>query len=132
MSIWKTINSSDFTTETIQIHKEFNLDQASAGQSFIQFKSGSSVDFSNNQSGSYWDSNRINFYLTGSQFHFSSDTSSFLAGGMYGSPAFSLGSFDSNKSQYRHQFHSTGSTLSISQYYFGTGISKKSFELIDN
>ena len=67
MSVWKTINPNDFTTEIIRVHKEFNLDSSSYGQSFIQFKSGSSKDFSSNQSGSHWDSNRVHFYLSGSQ-----------------------------------------------------------------
>ena len=70
MSVWKTINPNDFSTETIQVHKKFSLDQASAGQEFLQFKSGSSEDFSSNQSGSHWDANRVHFYLSGSQFDF--------------------------------------------------------------
>ena len=49
-------------------------------QKFIQFKSGSSVEFDSNDSGSYWDANRVNFYLSGSQFDFQSSTSSFEDG----------------------------------------------------
>ena len=132
MSIWKTISQNDFTTETIQVHKEFNLDSSSYGQSFIQFKSGSSSDFPANQSGSYWDSNRVHFYLSGSQFDFSSTTSSYHGGNMYSSPGLGFGLFDSKNPQHLNKFYSTGSTLSITQQYFGNGIRRKSFELTDN
>ena len=68
MSVWKPINESDVNTHTVVVHKEFNLDSSSYGVDFIQFKSGSSTDFPTNQSGSYWDANRVNFYLSGSQY----------------------------------------------------------------
>ena len=132
MSVWKNINPSDVTVTTNVVHKQFNLDSSSHGQSFTQFYSGSSTDFEANRSGSYWDSNRLNFYLSGSQFHFSSTTSSYNQNGWYGSSAYSLGSFDTLNPQYRHKFHTTGSTLSISQYYFGDGIRRGSFKLTDN
>ena len=80
MSKWKPIDQSETTTEVITVHKSFTLDSASAGQTFIQFKSGSSTDFSSNDSGSYWDVNQVNFYLSGSLLHFASETSSYEAG----------------------------------------------------
>ena len=132
MSIWKPINNNDFTAETIQIHKEFNLSDSSHGQYFIQFKSGSSEDFLNNQNGSYWDSNRVNFYLSGSSLHYTSKTSSYHDGLQYsgiGQTAFMKGF---SRETYTHKFHSTGSTLSISQYYFGDGIGRGSFKLTYN
>ena len=132
MSVWKPINQSYTTNHTFVVHKTFNLDSGSDGQTFIQFKSGSSTDFEANQSGSYWDANRVNFYLSGSQFHYSSNTSSFYQNGWYGSPGYSLGYDDTVNPQYRHNFHSTGSTLSISQHYFGDGIRRGSFTLTDN
>ena len=132
MSVWKPINESDVNTHTVVVHKEFNLDSSSYGVDFIQFKSGSSTDFPTNQSGSYWDANRVNFYLSGSQFHYTSDTSSFYQNGYYGAPGYSLGIDDTINPQYRHKFHLTGSTLSISQKYFGDGIRRGSFTLTDN
>ena len=132
MSVWKTIKPEDVNYHTFVVHKQFNLDSSSHGQKFIQFKSGSSTDFEANQSGSYWDSNRVNFYLTGSQFHFTADTSSWSDGQDMGQPAYSFGTFDTVNQQFRHKFHSTGSTLSISQYYFGDGIRRGSFKLTDN
>ena len=70
MSKWKPIDKSEISSDSIVVHKTFNLDNSSIGQKFIQFKSGSSTDFSSNNSGSYWDANRVNFYLSGSDFHF--------------------------------------------------------------
>ena len=127
MSVWKTINQSEIVHNTINVYKEFNLDSSSYGQSFIQIKSGSSTE-----SGSYWDANRVNFYLSGSDIHFQSITSSIEAGAGYGLPAHSLAEFNSLNPTYRNKFHSTGSVLSISQKYFGDGIKRGSFELTDN
>ncbi len=132
MSIWKPINQSHTTTRTFNVHKEFRLNHNSSGQLFLRFHSGSSSDFLTKDSGSYWDANRTNFYLSGSQFHFTSDTSSYWQNGFFGSPAYSLGPDNTINPQYRHKFHVTGSTLSISQYYFGDNIKPNSFELIDN
>ena len=134
MSVWKPINQSNVSSYDVVVHKEFNLDSSSYGVDFIQFKSGSSTDFPSNQSGSYWDANRVNFYLSGSQFHYTSATSSFYQNGYYGAPDYSLGYNDTINPQYRHKFHlfSTGSSLSISQRYFGDGIRRGSFELTDN
>ena len=80
MSKWKPIDQNEITSEVITVHKSFTLDNSTSGQKFIQFKSGSSSDFSSNDSGSYWDANRINFYLSGSSFHFTSITSSYEEG----------------------------------------------------
>ena len=66
MSKWKRIDQSQVTNEQTLVYKKHKLNQSSEGQSFIQFKSGSSVDFPTNNSGSYWDANRVNFYLSGS------------------------------------------------------------------
>ena len=132
MSVWKPINQSEITYDSIIVHKTFNLDDSSYGQSFIQFKSGSSSEFSSNDSGSYWDANRVNFYLSGSQFHFQSTTSSLEQGKLYGEPGYSFLPYDSANKPYRNKFHSTGSTLSISQRHFGDAIRRESFKLTDN
>ena len=132
MSKWKPIDKSEITTEVITVHKSFTLDSASAGQTFIQFKSGSSTDFSSNDSGSYWDANRVNFYLSGSSFHFTSITSSYDEGKKFEGLSHTLFKDNPVNPTYTHKFHSTGSTLSISQYYFGDEIQRESFKLTDN
>ena len=132
MSVWKTIKPEDVNYHTFVVHKQFNLDSSSHGQKFIQFKSGSSTDFSSNNSGSYWDANRVNFYLSGSSFHYTSETSSYSDGNMF--DGFTYTAFEGyfNKPTYTHKFNLTGSTLAISQYYFGNEIEKGSFKLTDN
>ena len=91
MSVWKPINQSNVSSYDVIVHKEFNLDSSSYGVNFLQFKSGSSTDFNSEDSGSYWDANRMNFYLSGSQFHYTSNTSSFHQNAYYGAPHYSLG-----------------------------------------
>ena len=113
MSKWKPIDQSEITNEVITVHKSFTLDNSTSGQKFIQFKSGSSTDFSSNDSGSYWDTNQVNFYLSGSSLHYTSKTSSYHDGLQYsgiGQTAFMKGF---SRETYTHKFHSTGSTLSI-------------------
>ena len=132
MSKWKPIDQSEITNEVIIVHKSFTLDNSTSGQKFIQFKSGSSSDFSSNDSGSYWDTNRINFYLSGSLLHFASETSSYEAGKKFDGLSHTLFENNTINPTYTHKFHSTGSTLSISQYYFGDKIQKGSFQLTDN
>ena len=119
MSKWKPIDQSEITNEVIIVHKSFTLDNSTSGQKFIQFKSGSSTDFSSNDSGSYWDANRINFYLSGSSFHFTSTTSSYDEGKKFEGLSHTLFKDNPVNPTYTHKFHSTGSTLSITQHYFG-------------
>ena len=132
MSKWKPIDKSEITSEVIIVHKSFTLDNSTSGQKFIQFKSGSSSEFSSNDSGSYWDTNQVNFYLSGSLLHFASDTSSYLEGKRFDGLSHTLFENNTTNPTYTHKFHSTGSTLSISQYYFGDKIQKGSFQLTDN
>ena len=132
MSKWKPIDQSENTTEVIIVHKSFTLNRTTSGQKFIQFKSGSSTDFSSNNSGSYWDAARVNFYLSGSSFHFTSATSSYDEGKKFEGLSHTLFKDNPSNPTYTHKFHSTGSTLSISQYYFGDKIQKGSFQLTDN
>ena len=120
MSKLKLIEKSEDTSLVSITNKSFVLDNSSHGQKFIQFKSGSSTDFSSNDSGSYWDANRVNFYLSGSDFHFTSITSSYEDGKKFNGFNHTLFRKDTSNPIYTHKFHSTGSTLSISQYYFST------------
>ena len=135
MSKWKPIDNSEITSEVNIVHKSFTLDNSASGQKFIQFKSGSSSDFPSNNSGSYWDAARLNFYLSGSSFHFTSHTSSYLDGLRFGDLHNSFlrqYTIDTLNKTHTNKFHSTGSTLSISQYYFGDEIQRGSFTLTDN
>ena len=135
MSIWKPINQSETTSEVVTVHKSFTLDNSTSGQKFIQFKSGSSSEFSTNDSGSYWDAARVNFYLSGSSLHFTSDTSSYQDGKRFGDLHNSFlrqYTIDTLNKTHTNKFHSTGSTLSITQYYFGDEIQRGSFNLTDN
>ena len=84
MSKWKPIDQNEIINEAVVVHKSTTLDNTTSGQKFIQFKSGSSTDFSSNNSGSYWDAARLNFYLSGSSFHYTSDTSSYQDGKRFG------------------------------------------------
>ena len=77
MSKWKPIDQNETVNDFIVVHKSFTLDNSSIGQQFVQFKSGSSSDFSSNDSGSYWDANRVNFYISGSSMEFTSNSSSY-------------------------------------------------------
>ena len=134
---WKIIDKSEIVAETIIVNKKITLDQSSLGQKFIQYKSGSSVEFNSNDSGSYWGANRVNFYLTGSQFQMNADglpeTSSYWGGKKYSyiSKEFFNQEGISNP-LYNHKFNDTGSVLSVSQFYFGDQIQRGSFKLTDN
>ena len=132
MSKWKPIDRSEIVTDFIKVHKSFTLDNTSAGQKFIQFKSGSSAEFNSNDSGSHWDAARVNFYLSGSSLEFSSDSSSYDAGKKFSNLLYTFFPENPINPPYTHKFHSTGSTLSISQYYFCDSIQRKSFKLTDD
>ena len=105
MSKWKPIDQSEITNEINVLHKSFILDNSSSGQTFIQFKSGSSTDFSSNDSGSYWDANRVNFYLSGSSFHYTSETSSYNEGNMFDGLVYTAFQGYLEKPTYTHKFN---------------------------
>ena len=138
MSIWKTINPNDVANESIIVHKEYDINISGSfgndGIKIQRYQSGSEglTVKPTNTPDYLWTSNRVNFYLTGSTFDLE-DTSSTDGRPLdYGSKAFTLGSFDSVNPQYLTKFYTTGSTLSISQYYWGDSIKRGSFKLIDN
>ncbi len=108
MSIWKPVDYSQITNETILVNKTFNIDDTSYGQKFIQFKSGSSSEFNSDDSGSHWDASRLNFYLSGSDLNFQSNTSSYEGGVGIGYPAHSFLGFDSVHSSESRDFPLTG------------------------
>jgi len=124
MYVFKPINSSDIFHQEIELHKTFNLNTGSDGINSIQYISGSSVN-----SGSYWESLRVNFYLSGSD-HDNPSTSSY---GQYGIPYHSLEeTYNYTNPRHKNKFMMSGSIISIAQRYFGDYIVPKSFKLVDN
>ena len=127
MSIYKEIKSSDISVTPVQTNKSFNLSSSLNTIQSIQYRSGSS-----NLSGSYWNSLRFNFYLSGSELAKEDDK--------FNNPYYSrisdhynLNNLDNPISkQFSNKFHSSGSILSIPQKYFGEKIKQGSFKLTDN
>ena len=119
MSIYKEIKSSDISVVPVQTNKSFNLSSSLDTIQSIQFRSGSG-----NLSGSYWDSLRVNFYLSGSDL--ATEDSKF------NNPYHSRIMDNPTNKQHSNKFHSSGSVLSIPQKYFGEEIKQGSFKLTDN
>ena len=123
---YKPINPNQLTSTDLKVRKTHELQLSSEGITATQFRSGSATE---SESGSYWEALRINFYLSGSQYH---DTSSF-ATNQLGGVAHSFGSMlTGEKGQKRHKFNSSGSILSVSQRLFGEEIVRNSFKITDN
>lgn len=123
MSIYKNINPSDISTNEIEVYKTVSLHSGSDGVSSVQFRSGS-----DNISGSYWQSVRLNFYLSGSQGQGYNTPSE----SKYTNPYYSYAIYNPQNPQHVTKFHSSGSALSISQNHFGEEIKRGSFKLTDN
>ena len=119
MSIFKEIKSSDISVVPVQTNKSFNLSSSLNTIQSIQYRSGSS-----NLSGSYWNSLRMNFYLSGSDLS-TEDTK-------FNNPYHSRVMDNPINKQHVSKFHSSGSILSIPQKYFGEQIKEGSFILTDN
>jgi hypothetical protein len=120
MGIYKPIKKNDFNLDRFRLHKKFILNSGSYGISSFQFRSGST-----GLSGSYYDSLRTNFYLSGSSLAQGFDK------GKFNSPYHSFGLYDPHNPQHKNKFHSSGSVISITQKYFGEKIKEGSFELTD-
>ena len=119
MSIYKEIKSSDISVVPVQTNKSFNLSSSLDTIQSIQFRSGSG-----NLSGSYWESLRINFYLSGSDLA--------TKDSKFNDPYHSRVMDNPTNKQHSNKFHSSGSVLSIPQKYFGEEIKQGSFKLTDN
>ena len=127
MSIYKEIKSSDISVTPVQTNKSFKLSSSLNTIQSIQYRSGSS-----NLSGSYWNSLRFNFYLSGSELAKEDDN--------FNNPYYSMISDHYNlnnlanpiSKQFSNKFHSSGSILSIPQKFFGEKIKQGSFKLTDN
>ena len=100
MSIYKEIKSSDISVKPVQTNKSFNLSSSLDTIQSIQFRSGSG-----NLSGSYWESLRINFYLSGSDL--ATEDSKF------NNPYHSRIMDNPTNKQHSNKFHSSGSVISI-------------------
>ena len=120
MAIFKPIKQNDKNVERFRLHKKFILDSGSYGISSFQFRSGST-----DLSGSYYESLRMNYYLSGSELARGFDK------GKFNNPYHSFGLYNHNNPQYRNKFHSSGSVISITQKYFGEKIKEGSFTLTD-
>jgi hypothetical protein len=124
MSIYKNINPTDISTNAIEVYKTISLHSGSDGVNSVQFMSGSV----NTISRSYWESARFNFYLSGSKGRGYNTFSE----SKYTNPYYSHAIYNPQNPQHVNKFHSTGSTISISQNHFGERIKKGSFKLTDN
>ena len=119
MSIYKEIKSSDISVVPVQANKSFSLSSSLNTIQSIQFRSGS-----DNRSGSYWSSLRVNFYLSGSDLAKEDNK--------FNNPYHSKIMDNPINKQHSNKFHSSGSVLSIPQKYFGEEIKQGSFKLTDN
>tara|TARA_Y100001963_G_scaffold135361_1_gene196884 strand:- start:51 stop:965 length:915 start_codon:yes stop_codon:yes gene_type:complete len=126
MSIFKGIKPSSISLNEIEIYNPLSLDTNSIGIKSIPYRSGS---FENdgrtyNISGSYWNSLFVNFYLSGSSRNGREKK--------YNFKKHSLGLYNSKFPQHKNKFHSSGSVIFIPQYYFGEGIRRESFKLVND
>ena len=130
MSAFKSIDKSNVSITETKLYKKQSLHSGSSGINSIQYRSGSELVGSNNRSdisGSYWESLRVLYYLSGSLEGTGSDAM------RYSQPPASLANWSfSDNPQRVNKFYISGSIISIPQKYFGEAIKPKSFKLIDN
>ena len=119
---FKPVKQSDVTFSETLVHKSVSLNSGSKNLLDVQFRSGSPGTSSVKLSGSYYETLRINFYLS----------SSYGYDKKFQGPSVTYGYFDSDNPQFRHKFHKSGSLLSIPQEYYGEYIKKGSFKLVNN
>jgi len=120
MSIFKGINPSSINVYELETHKSFDLTSTDVGINSFQYRSASkeSDNLTFTESGSYWNSLLVNFYLSGSTRNISG---SFL-GHDFGLP-------DTLNPQHKNKFHSSGSVVFVPQYYFGEKIQRNTLSL---
>lgn len=114
MAIYKSLSRDALTVNRIKLHKSFTLKRGLQEVFSVQFRSGS-----NNISGSYYHSLRVNYYLSGSDLAINQDVHTF-------------GYHNQRNPQHRNKFYSSGSVISISQKLFGEEIKPNSFVLVDD
>jgi len=130
MSTFKPIDKSNVSITETKLYKKQSLHSGSDGINSIQYRSGSLLVGANNRSdisGSYWESLRVLYYLSGSLEGSGSNAT------RYNRPPSSLANWSFYDNPQRvNKFFSSGSILSIPQKYFGESIKPKSFKLVDN
>ena len=130
MSTFKPIDKSGVSITETKLYKKQSLHSGSDGINSIQYRSGSLLTGANNRSnisGSYWESLRVLYYLSGSIEGSSSNAT------RYNQPPSSLANWSFYDNPQRvNKFYISGSILSIPQKYFGEKIKPKSFKLVDN
>ena len=130
MSTFKPIDKSNVSITETKLYKKQSLHSGSDGINSTQYRSGSLLAGTNdrsNISGSYWESLRVLYYLSGSlegtgsnALRYNQSPSSLANWSFYNNP------------QRVNKFYISGSIISIPQKYFGEGIKPKSFKLVDN
>ena len=126
MSIFKPIDKSNASVTETKLYKKQTLHSGSNGINSIQYRSGSLLAGANNRSdisGSYWESLRVLYYLSGSLEGTGSDAL------RYNQPPSSLANWSSPNPQRVNKFFTSGSVVSISQKYFGERIKPQSFKI---
>ena len=126
MAIFKKIKPADRQLSEHIFHKKQNFTCSDAGIHAQTYVSGA-----NGTTGSYWESLRVNFYLSGSNLNGNStgsDESHYI-----NSPNYSLADYFPKMQTHMNKFHSqkSGSVISIGQKHFGESIKRKTFELTD-
>jgi hypothetical protein len=128
MSIYKSIKPENFELNEIKTHYTTTISSSNLDIESIQYVSGSST-----LSGSYYNSLKLNFYLSGSDYDNAKTGSHHNnAYSKYGSPTNTFGYNNINNPQFRHKFEISGTLISIPQQYYGEYIKRGSFELYDN
>ena len=127
MSVYKALTRSDINTKIVNVSKTFREHKSNLG--VVNYVSASKT---NSLSGSYWESLRVSFYLSGSDL---TTNSSGQPGDIskYGNPVPHTFAIEPSYQtpQYTHKFHNmaSGSVISISQNHFGNTIQPGSFIL---
>ena len=120
MSIYKEITRENLTTSQKQVFKNHTISSSDAGIVNYKFNSNSS---SLSTEGSFYNSLKLNFYLSGSDYSVSESR--------YNAPHYTKFSYNSFYPQHLNKFHEfkEGIIYSIPQQYFGEYIKPGSFEL---
>ena len=121
MAVFKKIKPENIIYSEHTFHKTHTLSSSVDGVHAQSYVSGAY-----GVTGSYWNSLKINFYLSGSKLAQSESS--------LNSPNHSLADYIPKFEVHKNKFHSqvSGSVISIGQKYFGESIKRKSFTLTDN
>ena len=138
MSVYKPFTRENYSVTTLEVNQSVNLDSSSLGVFHQSFSSGSSDDgIKPNNSGSHWNSLRINFYPSGSDLAMRYDGARPKTGlwnrpNKFSNRTLSKAPYENIKDYYLNKFNSKGVVISIPQEYWGMRIKRNTFELRDN